>query len=90
MAIMSLIHWTSLNGHAPYAHLKAVLKRLPTQNDGVSLFPGHWRDFFNGAKIFLKFAHLAKKILTENGRAAGLAGRVPSDYEQPSLSFRSP
>lgn len=30
-AIMSLIHSAKLNGHDPYAHLKDVLERLPTQ-----------------------------------------------------------
>ena len=30
-AIMSLVHSTKLNGHDPYAYLKDVLERLPTQ-----------------------------------------------------------
>lgn len=36
-AIMSLIQSARLNGHDPYAYLKDVLSRLPTQ--GVSEFP---------------------------------------------------
>jgi len=30
-AIMSLIHSARINGHDPYAYLKDVLTRLPTQ-----------------------------------------------------------
>ncbi|GHD04938.1 hypothetical protein GCM10007320_66360 [Pseudorhodoferax aquiterrae] len=30
-AIMSLLHTARLNGHEPYAYLKYVLQRLPTQ-----------------------------------------------------------
>jgi len=32
-AIMSLIHSARLNGHDPYAYLKDVLTRLPTQKN---------------------------------------------------------
>jgi len=30
-AVMSLVQSAKLNGHNPYAHLKDVLARLPTQ-----------------------------------------------------------
>jgi len=30
-AVMSLVHLARLNGHEPYAYLKVVLERLPTQ-----------------------------------------------------------
>lgn len=37
-------------------------------------FPYIWLDFLNRAKIFLKYASNAQKILTENGRASTIFG----------------
>ena len=44
-AIMSLIQSARLNGHDPYAYLKDVLTRLPTQRAGKvhELLPHVWR-----------------------------------------------
>nr|WP_170162383.1 IS66 family transposase [Caldimonas tepidiphila] len=44
-AVMSLIHSARLNGHDPYAYLKDVLTRLPTQPPSriAELLPHHWR-----------------------------------------------
>ena len=43
-AIMSLIQSAKLNGHDPYAYLKDVLERLPTQraSDIDALLPHRW------------------------------------------------
>lgn len=43
-AIMSLIQSAKLNGHDPYAYLKDVLTRLPTQKmrDIGELLPHRW------------------------------------------------
>jgi hypothetical protein len=43
-AIMSLIQSARLNGHDPYAYLKDVLTRLPTQraSDITALLPHRW------------------------------------------------
>jgi hypothetical protein len=43
-AIMSLIQSAQLNGHDPYAYLKNVLTRLPTQraNEITELLPHKW------------------------------------------------
>jgi len=44
-AIMSLIQSARLNGHEPYAYLKDVLTRLPTQPQSRigELLPHRWR-----------------------------------------------
>lgn len=44
-AIMSLIQSARLNGHDPYAYLKDVLTRLPTQraSEIAQLLPHRWR-----------------------------------------------
>ena len=44
-AIMSLIQSTRLNGYDPYAYLKDVLTRLPTQRNSMiaELLPHRWR-----------------------------------------------
>jgi len=44
-AIMSLIQSARLNGHDPYAYLKDVLTRLPTQraNEIDQLLPHKWQ-----------------------------------------------
>jgi hypothetical protein len=44
-AVMSLVHTAKLNGHDPFAYLKDVLERLPTQPaDRIGeLLPYHWR-----------------------------------------------
>jgi len=44
-AIMSLVHSAKLNGHDPYAYLKDVLERLPTQPaSGIEeLLPYRWQ-----------------------------------------------
>ncbi len=44
-AIMSLVHSARLNGHDPYAYLKDVLERLPTQPASrvQELLPHRWR-----------------------------------------------
>jgi hypothetical protein len=41
---MSLIQSAKLNGHEPYAYLKDVLERLPTQQASAiqELLPQHW------------------------------------------------
>ncbi len=43
-AVMSLVHSARLNGHEPYAYLKDVLERLPTQPDSriAELLPHRW------------------------------------------------
>ena len=43
-AIMSLVHSAKLNGHDPYAYLKDVLERLPTQPASriENLLPHRW------------------------------------------------
>ena len=43
-AIMSLVHSARLNGHDPYAYLRDVLERLPTQPNSriAELLPHHW------------------------------------------------
>lgn len=43
-AIMSLVHSARLNGHDPYAYLRDVLERLPTQPASrvQELLPHHW------------------------------------------------
>ena len=44
-AVMSLIQSAKLNGHDPYAYLKDVLMRLPTQqnSDIEELLPHQWQ-----------------------------------------------
>ena len=43
-AIMSLIQSAKLNGHDPYANLRDVLTRLPTQRGSMTgeLLPHRW------------------------------------------------
>jgi transposase len=43
-AVMSLVHSARLNGHDPYAYLRDVLERLPTQPDSriAELLPHRW------------------------------------------------
>jgi transposase len=43
-AIMSPIHSARLNGHDPYAYLRDVMERLPTQPSSriVELLPHYW------------------------------------------------
>ena len=43
--LMSLVHSARLNGHDPYAYLKDVLERLPTQPASrvQELLPHRWR-----------------------------------------------
>jgi hypothetical protein len=43
-AIMSLVHSAKMNGHDPYAYLRDVLERLPTQPASriSELLPHHW------------------------------------------------
>ena len=36
---MSLIQCAKLNGHEPYAYLKDVLERLPTQKASLNIAP---------------------------------------------------
>ena len=44
-AVMSLVHSARMNGHDPYAYLKDVLERLPTQPDSYiqELLPHRWQ-----------------------------------------------
>ena len=44
-AVMSLVHSARLNGHDPYAYLKDVLERLPTQPASRigELLPHRWQ-----------------------------------------------
>jgi hypothetical protein len=43
-AIMSLVHSAKMNGHDPYAYLKDILERLPTQPASriQELLPHRW------------------------------------------------
>lgn len=43
-AVMSLVHSARLNGHDPYAYLRNVLERLPTQPASrvAELLPHRW------------------------------------------------
>jgi transposase len=43
-AVMSLVHSARINGHDPYAYLKNVLERLPTQQASRfgELLPHRW------------------------------------------------
>jgi len=49
-AVMSLIQSAKLNGHDPYAYLKDVLERLPTQKNSRidELLPHHWTPLTTG------------------------------------------
>ena len=44
-AVISLVHSARLNGHDPYAYLKDVLERLPTQPASrvEELLPHRWQ-----------------------------------------------
>ena len=44
-AIMSLVQSAKINGHDPYAYLKDVLERLPTQRASMvsELLPHNWK-----------------------------------------------
>ena len=44
-AVMSLIQSAKINGHAPYAYMKDILTRLPTQKNSQTeaLLPHRWR-----------------------------------------------
>jgi len=44
-AVMSLVQSARMNGHDPYAYLKDVLTRLPTQRASrvEELLPHHWQ-----------------------------------------------
>lgn len=44
-AVMSLVHSANINGHDPYAYLKDVLERLPTQPASriEELLPHCWK-----------------------------------------------
>jgi hypothetical protein len=44
-AVMSLVHSAKINGHDPYAYLKDVLQRLPTQPASrvEELLPHRWK-----------------------------------------------
>jgi transposase len=44
-AIMSLVHSAKLNGHDPYAYLRDVMERLPTQPNSriQELLPQRWQ-----------------------------------------------
>jgi len=48
-ALMSLIQSAKLNGHDPYAYLKDVLTRLPTQraSEIAKLLPHNWMPLRN-------------------------------------------
>ena len=48
-AVMSLIQSAKLNGHDPYAYLKDVLARLPTQKNSriEELLPQNWAPLIN-------------------------------------------
>jgi len=48
-ALMSLIQSAKLNGHDPYAYLKDVLARLPTQraSEIAELLPHNWMPLRN-------------------------------------------
>ena len=53
---MSLIQSARLNGHNPYAYLKDVLTRLPTQraSEISALLPHKW--------MAIKYGHIAENI----------------------------
>jgi transposase len=44
-AVMSLIQSAKINGHDPYAYMKDILTRLPTQKNSQieELLPHRWR-----------------------------------------------
>jgi len=48
-AVMTLIQSAKLNGHDPYAYLKDVLTRLPTQKNNAiaELLPHNWMQAIN-------------------------------------------
>lgn len=48
--VMSLIQSAKLNGHDPYAYLKDVLARLPTQKNNQldELLPHNWNESVKG------------------------------------------
>lgn len=50
-AVMSLVHSARLNGHDPYAYLKDVLERLPTQPASrvQELLPHRWQPTITAA-----------------------------------------
>ena len=50
-AVMSLIQSAKLNGHDPYAYLKDVLIRLPTQRNSMigELLPNRWQQSITSA-----------------------------------------
>jgi len=50
-AVMSLVQSAKLNGHDPYAYLKDVLARLPTQPASriEELLPHRWRPLSTAA-----------------------------------------
>lgn len=53
-AIMSLIQSARINGHYPYAYVKDVLQRLPTQraSEFNQLLPHQWGPASSGQVVF--------------------------------------
>jgi len=53
-AIMSLIQSARINGHDPYAYLKDVLRRLPTQkaSEVDQLLPHQWMPGWSAQDVF--------------------------------------
>jgi transposase len=51
-AVMSLLHSARLNGHEPYAYLKDVLERLPTQPASrvQELLPHRWQPLITASR----------------------------------------
>jgi hypothetical protein len=50
-AVMSLVHSARLNGHEPYAYLRDMLERLPTQPNRQigELLPHRWQPHHTAA-----------------------------------------
>jgi transposase len=67
-AVMTLIQSAKLNGHDPYAYLKDVLTKLPTQKNNAidELLPHHWTPAIISNDVMggrLQTAKLTKLIL---------------------------
>jgi len=76
-AIMSLIQSAKLNGHDPYAYLKDVLRRLPTQKNNAieELLLHNWKPVTVG-KTYSPDAYLEDNAVEVDIRGGALDGRL--------------
>ena len=76
-AVMSLLHVARLNGLEPYAYLKDVLTRLPTQPAAriAELLPHHWRPATTA--LTAPFAESGLRLRIRSLCAAAHRKRVP-------------